>query len=99
MNNRFVVTGGSSGIGAALVERLAGKGREVWVLNVKPPGPDAPGLHFIETDISSRPSIDGALAALPGGFAGLANVVGIESGWVDFGNSPLMRRIRQARSR
>lgn len=77
MSDRYLVTGGSSGIGAALVERLAREGREVWNLDVEPPASKAPGVHFVETDIASPKSIDAALAALPGGIAGAANVAGI----------------------
>lgn len=77
MNDRYVVTGGSSGVGAALVERLTRQGLEIRVLDVRSPRPEAPFAHFIETDLSSRPSMDAALAALPDRIAGLANVAGI----------------------
>ena len=80
MNDRYVVTGGSSGAGAALVERLTRQALEIWVLDVRSPGPEAPFPHFIETDLSSRPSMDAALAALPDRIAGLANVAGIARG-------------------
>lgn len=60
---RIVITGGHSGIGAALVELLQGFGADqITVLDLK--APDTQGVEFIETDMGNPSSIDAAVAAL-----------------------------------
>ena len=75
--SRMVVTGGASGVGEALVERLNNQGIEAWVLDLKPPSADRDGVHFLETDLSVEESIDTAIAGLPETLDGIANVAGI----------------------
>ncbi len=74
---KFVVTGGSSGLGEALVTRLSA--HEVWILDVKPPGELADNHHYFQTDLSDPESIDGVLESLPDSIDGLANVAGMAS--------------------
>lgn len=72
----WVVSGGATGVGAALVQRLAGAGRDVLVLDrAEPAARD--GVTWIRCDLAAQDSIDAALAQLPQEIAGLANVAGI----------------------
>ena len=73
----IVVTGGSSGVGGALVARLLRAGHDVWNLDIQPPADGGDGASHIETDLSQQASIDNALAALPTEVDALANVAGI----------------------
>lgn len=73
----IVVTGGSSGVGGALVPRLLEAGHSVWNLDVQAPRDGETRASFIHCDLSDVESIDAALAALPGEVDGLANVAGI----------------------
>jgi NAD(P)-dependent dehydrogenase (short-subunit alcohol dehydrogenase family) len=73
----IVVTGGSSGVGGALVARLLAAGHEVWNLDVQPAIDGENRAHYIECDLSRQDSIDNALAALPDQVDALANVAGI----------------------
>ncbi|MEV0907983.1 SDR family oxidoreductase [Streptomyces hokutonensis] len=68
------MTGGSSGMGAAVVERLVGAGREVVVLDRVVPAAEVP---CIRCDLSDVTSIDDAVAALPTTLAGLCNIAGL----------------------
>ena len=72
---RVVVTGGSSGVGAALVARLVKAGHEVHNLDVVAPKND--GSTYMECDMSSETSIDAAVAQLPDTLDALVNVAGI----------------------
>lgn len=72
---KFVVTGGASGLGEALVSRL--EAHEVWVLDRQTPANLKQGHQFVEVDLAASASIESALAALPGSIDGLANVAGI----------------------
>jgi NAD(P)-dependent dehydrogenase (short-subunit alcohol dehydrogenase family) len=72
---KIVVTGGSSGVGEALVRRLAGA--EVWVVDVQGPKTAGTGVHFLKTDLSDPAAVDAAVASLPDRIDGLANVAGI----------------------
>jgi len=58
-----VVTGGASGIGAAIAERLHADGAQVAVLDRDPSGADA--RHAVFTaDVSDRASVDAAVTAV-----------------------------------
>jgi NAD(P)-dependent dehydrogenase (short-subunit alcohol dehydrogenase family) len=58
-----VVTGGATGVGAALLELLAELGGpQVTVLDIKaPPGPHT---RFVETDLADRGAVDAAIAEI-----------------------------------
>ena len=72
---RFVITGGASGLGQALVTRLSG--HSVWILDINAPEELAQGHQYIETNLSQRDSIDQAIEQLPEEIDGIANVAGI----------------------
>jgi len=72
---KIIVTGGASGVGAALVERLAE--HEVWILDVQSPNGLADAHRFIPLDLSDAQAIDRVVADLPDALDGLANVAGI----------------------
>ena len=72
---KIIVTGGASGVGAALVERLAE--HEVWILDVQSPTGLADAHRFIPLDLSDAQAIDRVVADLPDALDGLANVAGI----------------------
>ena len=68
---RIALTGGASGIGAALVERLKGDGHSVTSFDIaEPAGVDT----WIETDLSDPAAIDRAVAAAPGTFDALVKI-------------------------
>jgi NAD(P)-dependent dehydrogenase (short-subunit alcohol dehydrogenase family) len=63
---RVVVTGGATGVGAALLELLAELGaRDVTVLDIK--RPSGPHTTFLQTDLSNKSQVEGAIAALRAG--------------------------------
>ena len=73
----IVVTGGSSGVGGALVARFLNAGHDVWNLDVQAPIDGENRAHYIDCDLSDETSIDAALATLPEQVDALANVAGI----------------------
>jgi len=72
---RYVVTGASSGIGAAVAEKLIGEGAVVYSLDRNEP--TAAVAKHIQVDLADVVSIDKALAELDGEFDGLLNVAGV----------------------
>src|SRR5512137_1083965 len=74
--NEIVVTGGSSGVGAALVARLLAAGHPVISLDVQPPL-EACAAQWVECNLGDAASIQAAVGRLPAVIGGLANVAGI----------------------
>lgn len=79
MARRMVVTGSSSGIGAALAEQLFARGDEVWGLDRSPQAPA--GVKALVCDLSDpvavRAAADSVRQACAGRVDGLANVAGV----------------------
>ncbi|MCX7273411.1 MAG: SDR family oxidoreductase [Burkholderiales bacterium] len=75
--SNFVVTGGSSGVGAALVQRLTQAGHQVLNLDVTEPATPQPGQTWMRCDLGDEASIAAAVAAAPASLDGLANVAGM----------------------
>ncbi len=71
----IVVTGASSGIGAATAALLAGRGARVIGLDAKGDGEGLGGFHRF--DLTDPASIDAALDAIGEPLHGLANVAGV----------------------
>jgi NAD(P)-dependent dehydrogenase (short-subunit alcohol dehydrogenase family) len=75
-NKRVVVTGGATGVGAALLELLAELGGpEVTVLDVK--APSGPHARFLATDLSDAAAVDAALTQIEGPVDALFNNAGV----------------------
>ncbi len=73
---RVVVTGGATGVGAALLDLLAELGApEVAVLDVKEPS--GPHKTFLRTDLSDPAAIDAAVAQIDGPIDALFNNAGV----------------------
>ena len=71
---RIALTGGSSGIGAAVVSRMKADGHEVIGFDIlEPVGVD----QWIETDLSDPASIDAAISASEGTYDALINNAGL----------------------
>jgi 2-hydroxycyclohexanecarboxyl-CoA dehydrogenase len=85
---KALVTGGASGIGAAIAERLAAEGAEVWVGDVNTEGAEKVAGevngHAIELDVTSLDSARAAVEAV-GDLAILVNNAGVD----EFGFFPL----------
>lgn len=73
--DRIIVTGASSGIGAALVSRLRGRGLRVVAIDVR--APEVEVEEFVKADLSDLGAIEASLAGLAGPFAALCNVAGV----------------------
>jgi 2-hydroxycyclohexanecarboxyl-CoA dehydrogenase len=69
-----IVTGGSAGIGRAIVDRFLGEGTRVAVLDLNPP-PHA-GVAYFRTDITDYEAVRKAVAE-----AGAADIVVNNAGW------------------
>lgn len=72
-----IVTGGASGIGAAIAQRLTSHGHRVATLDITP----AEGGVFYEVDVTDRTQIDSALADIRSRFGPvtiLVNAAGAE---------------------
>ena len=71
---RVAVTGGASGIGAAVVRKMQAAGHHVTSFDIaEPAGVD----HWIQTDLSDAASIEAAIRAAEGPFDALINNAGI----------------------
>lgn len=69
-----IVTGGASGIGAAIARTLADEGAQVAVLDRDPSGAD-PRFAAFAADVSSRAEVDAAVAAVAERFGRIDVVV------------------------
>lgn len=76
---RALVTGGTRGVGAALVATLVGAGARVMATALSPPRHPVAGVHYVVADMASaqgaQHAAEAALTAL-GGIDILVNVVG-----------------------
>jgi NAD(P)-dependent dehydrogenase (short-subunit alcohol dehydrogenase family) len=73
-NRRIVITGGASGMGAALVRALPEEGARVVSLDVNVEGRTAAeeaGAAFVACDVSSKASVDDAFVQATGHLGGL----------------------------
>lgn len=73
-----VVSGCSSGIGAATADQLLARGARVIGLDLNSPA--VPGIEYVEVDLASSASIERALASLDGEVHGLVNAAGVSAG-------------------
>jgi NAD(P)-dependent dehydrogenase (short-subunit alcohol dehydrogenase family) len=71
----IVVTGASSGIGAATAAYVASQGAEVISVDIKPA--IEPVGQYIQADLADKRSIDRLVAELPTELDGLANIAGL----------------------
>lgn len=74
-----VVTGGSSGIGRAVVAELAARGADVWSLDLQEPAPGAPGESIL-VDLRNHDQVTAAVdqvGALDGHIDILVNNAGV----------------------
>ena len=55
---RAVVTGGASGLGLAVAERLVELGARVVVLDLRPPVALPPGAAYVEADVGSEAAVE-----------------------------------------
>jgi NAD(P)-dependent dehydrogenase (short-subunit alcohol dehydrogenase family) len=65
-----IVTGGSSGIGSAIVERLEEAGTKVAILDLNKPGAGS-GAAFFECDVTDEPTVIAAVAEAAAHLGGL----------------------------
>ncbi|MCY0093914.1 SDR family NAD(P)-dependent oxidoreductase [Hoeflea ulvae] len=63
-SRRALVTGGSSGLGAAIVGRLLAEGYDVVVLDRDPPQASGVSVDFVDCDLSSRDQLDRTMPGL-----------------------------------
>jgi len=77
MTQTIALTGGASGIGAAVLERLAEQGCEVYVLDQM--APEEPSSTHIRCDLTDEASINNALTKLPAELTSVINVAGVAS--------------------
>ncbi len=78
MSQRVIVTGGSGGIGAAIVERFAADGAAVAVLDRRAPAGESASFFPVDLldPLDTRRAVGEAIAAL-GGIDVLVNCAGI----------------------
>ncbi len=58
-----LVTGGTNGIGAAIVARLASEGAQVMIADLVAPADAGAGIAFIQTDVADAAQVEAAVAA------------------------------------
>jgi NAD(P)-dependent dehydrogenase (short-subunit alcohol dehydrogenase family) len=75
LTQNVVVTGGSSGIGAAIAAIAAGQGATVTIVDYREP--ETAGYAFVQTDLADPASIDKAIEQLPEVIRTHYNVAGI----------------------
>jgi len=79
-NNVFIVTGASSGLGAATARMLAEAGGKVVIADLREPDALAENMLFHKTDVSDEASAQSAIQATQerfGGLHGLVNCAGV----------------------
>ena len=74
MAKRILLTGASTGIGNATLQRLVAAGHEVVNLDIKD-APEGAAEHH-HCDLSEPASIESVVAGLDGTFDGLGNIAG-----------------------
>jgi len=78
MHRTLVITGGSSGMGAATVQRLLANDCVVYNLDIAEPATSA--CEYIPCDLSDPVSIGNAIALVPAGLHGVINAAGVAPG-------------------
>lgn len=73
MNRRFedrvaIVTGGSSGIGAAIAQRLAAEGARVIVADINPPAQECDVIRFHRCDVTVPTEVEAMVQAVQAAF-------------------------------
>ena len=78
----FLVTGGSSGLGAACVARILASGGSAVVADLNPPAERLAKMQFVKADVSSESDMQTAVdaAVSMGELRGLVNCAGVEHG-------------------
>ena len=77
MSSTFLVTGASSGIGAATVKRLAAGGHDVIAGVRKPEDGERLGVRWLRVDVTDAASIEAAAAEVGDRLDGLVNNAGV----------------------
>lgn len=72
---KVALTGGTSGIGAAVAAKFVAKGHSVTVFDIHEPQANAD--HWIKVDLSDTASVDAAIEAADGPFDALINNAGL----------------------
>lgn len=80
MTKTFVVTGGSSGIGAAVISRLLAADCNVWNLDVSDQAPER--VSALHCDLADPTAVETALTELPARIDGFVSVAGVAPGAV-----------------
>ena len=75
----IMVTGGSSGLGEAIVAKILAAGGQPVVLDLKPPAADVPYLSVDLADARAAEAAVATLAEQAGGLAGVVTAAGIDS--------------------
>ena len=72
---KLAVTGGATGIGAAVLDILVSQGHDVSVFDIREPAQK--GIRYIPLDLNDSASISAAINACGEGFDGLCHIAGI----------------------